>query len=90
MTLKGTAKKNISEHKPCTYLSLVAISFFPSIVSIRSTNVLTTDVSTVGGNYADFFMKNVIMSMGRGNTIVEFFSAEIVFKVLRIQTRRIN
>jgi hypothetical protein len=28
-------------------------------------------------------MKNVIMSMGRGKIIVEFFSAEMVFNVFR-------
>jgi hypothetical protein len=48
---------------------------------MRSTKVFTTE-SSVGGDYADFFMKNVIMSMGRGKTMVEFFSAEIVFRVL--------
>lgn len=31
--------------------------------------------------FAARFMKNVIMSIGSGNMIVEFFSAEIVFNV---------
>lgn len=31
--------------------------------------------------YSVFLMKNVSKSIGNGNTIVEFFSAEIVFNV---------
>lgn len=59
------------------------------MVSIRLTTVFTTDMfsTPVVGNYADFFMKNVIISMGSGKTIVEFFSAEIVFKVLRMENK---
>lgn len=89
MTLIGTPNMNNNEHNFLTYLSFIFIAAFSSMLSMRSTKVFTTDTSPVGRNYADFFMKNVIISMGNGNTIVEFFSAEIVFRVLRIHNKEL-
>jgi hypothetical protein len=91
MEIKGTPNvNNNAKNKPFTYLLLILIAFFPSMLSMRSVIVLSSVLSTGfsgGGTHADFFMKNVIMSMGRGNTIVEFFSAEIVFKVFLMQNK---
>ena len=89
--VRGTTNTNINDNNLFTYLSLIWIAFFSSTVLTRLTIVFTTDMfsTSVVANYADFFIKNVIISMGSGKTIVEFFSAEIVFKVLGIENKQL-